>query len=295
MLCRIADDLVAESVIPGRGAGCLIIPWAIDFGFISAEVLTLPILVHLECIKQWSALYGGAAAIPTTSCYWHGEMKGEYVVVVPCAIDDRYPTRGGIDRKCIAIYGEDGVLAPCGNAQMEGECGFLCLLVFETKGEPDVFGEGIAGRLGDGKRHIVCHHCLYGGWAIDQCGKTMIGCGIPQVLHKFGPPLMHVTGAARISVQGAEKDIGVVVRCAELAPCLGDGDLVGLLIILTRHEMVVVLCGECVICNSFKVIGPLYVASNLKHSFKREHHFGCCAELRAHGGFAKTEELVASP
>ena len=113
-----------------------------------------------------------------------------------------------------------------------------------------------------------CHSCRYLRGGEEQGGESVVGSRVPEVLDEFGPALVKIGRATGIAGQLAEKQVGVVVRGGELPPLAGDGDLVGLLVILAGGVVVGHLSGQGVVCHALQVVGPLHVPCDLQYRFQ---------------------------
>jgi hypothetical protein len=62
---------------------------------------------------------------------------------------------------------------------------------------------------------------------IDQRGEPPVICGVPQVLRKLGPPLVHIGGAARITGKQSEYEVRLAMVDCKPAVVSALGWLVG--------------------------------------------------------------------
>ena len=151
---------------------------------------------------------------------------------------------------------------------MDGEGGGLRLLFLQRNGEGDVVGERVVRLLLNADAPVVAYVCRDFRGTVHQCSHSLVGCGIPEVLHQFRPSLVHVAQTAGIAIECAKYDVGVVVGRGELSPGECGSHLVGLLIVLPSVEVVGMLSGQCVVGHALQIVSPACLSRNLKDAFE---------------------------
>ena len=79
-------------------------------------------------------------------------------------------------------------------------------LVFCMNSKPDIFLERVIRLFGNGYFFAISYFNSYFGRAVNQGCNTVIGSGIPEVLYKLGPALVHVGQAAGVTRSSAENE-----------------------------------------------------------------------------------------
>jgi hypothetical protein len=114
--------------------------------------------------------------------------------------------------------------------------------------------------------------------------------------HQFGPSLMQVTGTTRVSRQQAVTQIGMsmVVLLVEIVPLPCKHDLVGLLEILARSEIIGHMRGKRIVCNSFKAVHHGGITQDGDHLLQAEHQLNHRAQFDPLGGIGAMQRFIAA-
>lgn len=238
-----------ECVVPGAGRADL-----------PETGLLGPLFFDPECEDQGAAFDGEAVFVPPALAEGHrqGELHG--VAIHPEPGEAGGLTGDGGNGLTCAVHGDPGAFAPEGNAQVQREIDGLVGL----NGEADGLFERVSGFGDQGHLLAVGHPSGDCAWCVGQRGEPVICRGHPEVLDELGPTLVEVACTAWVSAQKAvHVSIDGVIE--EIVHGGGASDLVGLLEVLARGEVVVHLGGEHIECEFLELVGECEVPGDFEH------------------------------